>query len=170
VDTDFSSFKENRQLLPKYCLFQQNSRTKVVPYQPLTLDFFTQKWPFSREPAIFRIGDPFHSISYPQNPLGGTHFHGRHGHGLGAIHKKRSPKFPKKRETLDRFLNVDSSLKNYPRGLTLGLKFAGTCPLLVYIKVKWLRKLEIDIIALFLHMPNCHKFFTIIGQTQAVYA
>jgi hypothetical protein len=100
-----------------------------LPYQPLTLEFFTQKWPFSREPAIFRIGDPSYLIPYPQNPRGGTHFHGRHGHGLGAINKKRSPKFAKIKETLDRFLNVHCSLKNYPRGLTLGLKFARTCPL-----------------------------------------
>ncbi len=142
----------------------------MLPSQPLTLDRFSQKRLFLSEPAIFRIGNPPYPIPYPRKPLGGTHFHGRHGHGLGAINKKRSSKFPKKRKTLDRFLNVYCSLKNYPRDLTLGLKFAGTCPLFVHIKVRGLRKLEFETIVLFLHMPNCHKFFTIIGQTQVVYA
>ncbi len=65
-----------------------------IPSQPLTLNRFAQKWPFLREPGIFRIGNPPHTILYPQKPLGGTYFHGRHGHGLGAINKKRSSKFP----------------------------------------------------------------------------
>ncbi len=58
--------------------------------------FFTRKWPYSRELAIFRIGDPFFLISYPKNPLSGTHCHGRHGHGLGVIHKKTSLLLPQK--------------------------------------------------------------------------
>ncbi len=49
-----------------------------VPSQPLTLNRFSQKWPFLREPAIFRIENPCHLIPYPQKPLGGTYFHGRH--------------------------------------------------------------------------------------------
>ncbi len=56
-----------------------------VPSQPLTLNRFSQKWPFLREPTIFRIGNPRHSIPYPQKPLGGTYFHDHHGHGSGAI-------------------------------------------------------------------------------------
>jgi hypothetical protein len=44
VDTDFSSFKENCQLLPKYCLFQQNSRTKVVDLHKTILMVLLQKF------------------------------------------------------------------------------------------------------------------------------
>ncbi len=98
-------------------VFASLSRQPVyreVPSQPLTLNRFSQKWPFLHEPAIFRIGDPFHSISYPQNPLGGTHFRGRHGHGLEAIHRKQSPKFPKKKGNFGPFFTFISPLKITP--------------------------------------------------------
>jgi hypothetical protein len=44
LDTDFSSFKKNCQLLPKYCLFQQNSRTKVVDLQKIQFMVLLQKF------------------------------------------------------------------------------------------------------------------------------
>ncbi len=37
----------------------------LVPYRPLTFNVFPQKCPFWREPAIFRGGDPSHSILHP---------------------------------------------------------------------------------------------------------
>jgi hypothetical protein len=43
VDTDFSSFKENCQLLPKYCPFWQNFRTQVVHLQKTQLMAFFRK-------------------------------------------------------------------------------------------------------------------------------
>jgi hypothetical protein len=50
------------------------------------------KWPFLRQPIIFKIGNPPHAIPYLQKrTLGGTYFHGRHGH---AINKKQSSKSP----------------------------------------------------------------------------
>jgi hypothetical protein len=59
-----------------------------IPYRPLTFDFFPQKCPFLSEPAIFIGGDPAHSIPQPQKPIGGSHFHGGHGHGSGAKRQK----------------------------------------------------------------------------------
>ncbi len=43
VGTPFSSLKENIQLLPKYCLYQQNSRRKVVDLQKTQLMVLLQK-------------------------------------------------------------------------------------------------------------------------------
>jgi hypothetical protein len=40
VDTDFSTFKENCKLLPRYYLYQQNVRTKVADIQKMQLMVF----------------------------------------------------------------------------------------------------------------------------------
>ncbi len=44
VDTDFSTSRKNCELLPKYCLDQQNSRTKVVDLQKMQLMVFWEKF------------------------------------------------------------------------------------------------------------------------------
>ncbi len=74
-----------------------------IPYMPLTFNFFPQKCPFLREPAIFRGGDPSHSIPRPQKPLGGSHFYGGHGHGSGAKRQKPGWKVFKKKVELSTF-------------------------------------------------------------------
>jgi hypothetical protein len=67
--------------------------------------------------------------------------------------------FPEK-QTLNHFSNVYYSLKNGPRSLKLGLKFAETCPLFIYSRADWLCQLHIGTIADFLRTLNSHEFFT----------
>ncbi len=49
----------------KYTKIMAISLEKKIPYRPLTFNFFPQKCPFLREPAIFRGGDPTHLIPRP---------------------------------------------------------------------------------------------------------
>jgi hypothetical protein len=76
--------------------------------------------------------------------------------------KNEVQSFPGKTETLNRFSNVHYSMKNGPRSLNLGSKSAGTCRLFFFSNFIWLFQLQIGTIAVFLHMPNCHRFITCI--------
>ncbi len=115
----------NTKNVPRFSTWTKTVQTKnrvnqLLPYRPLTFNFPPPppQMPLSeRTGAIFRGGDPSHSIPHPQKPLGGLHFHGDHGHGPGAKRQKHGWKVSKKSGTFNvfflRFFSFFSPSKCY---------------------------------------------------------
>jgi hypothetical protein len=79
--------------------------------------------------------------------------------------KNEVQSFSERRRIWTSVSNIHNSLKDDPRSLKLGWIFAGASRSFVCSRTMLLEKLELQIgtIAVFLHIPNRHIFFTLMG-------